>query len=158
MATANRLCEACVELFDVDGAAISMIVDGTTRGTFGSSGPLSRRLDEYQFTYGEGPCLDAVGGRRPVLVGDLAAVTERRWPTFTGAVLDAGVRAVFALPIAIAATYVGALDLFRIQSAATPTLPAGGASLMVPHAHQWRTVGHTPALRGTSGWTRHGHE
>lgn len=27
------------------------------RGTFGSSGQLSRTLDELQFTYGQGPCL-----------------------------------------------------------------------------------------------------
>ena len=85
---------------------------GSSVGTFGSSGELSRRLDEFQFTYGEGPCLDAVSSGRPVLVGDFQALEGQRWPAFGRAVLDAGVRAVYALPVVIARSPVGALDLF----------------------------------------------
>lgn len=110
---ADRLCAACVDLLEVDGAAISLIDAGTSQGTFGSSGPLSRRLDELQFTFGEGPCLDAVASGRPVLIGDVADLDEGRWPAFTRAVSDSGVQAVFALPVSIARTPVGALDLFR---------------------------------------------
>lgn len=110
---ANRLCVACVDLLDVDGAAISLMYLGATQGTFGSSGALSRRLDEFQFTFGEGPCLDAVAAGRPVLVADIGNPNERRWPTYAAAVLAAQIRAVFALPIAVAATPVGVLDLFR---------------------------------------------
>jgi hypothetical protein len=112
---ANELCRACVDLLGVDGAAISFMQDGASHGTFGSSGELSRRLDEFQFTLGQGPCLDAVSHARPVLVPDLAAITEQRWPAFAGAVLDAGVRAVFAFPVSVAAIPVGAIDLFCYQ-------------------------------------------
>jgi GAF domain/ANTAR domain len=110
---ADLLCQACVDLLEVDGAAISISLDVATRGTFASSNDLSRRLDELQFTFGEGPCMEAVAHGQPVLVHDLDQNKETRWPAFTGAVLDAGVRAVFALPVAISATTVGALDLFR---------------------------------------------
>jgi hypothetical protein len=113
LAAADSLCRACVELFHVDGASISLVHEGATRGTFGSSGELSRRLDEFQFTFGEGPCLDAVSEGRPVLVTDIGRGTEQRWPAFAESVLDAGVQAVFALPTAIAATPIGVLDLFR---------------------------------------------
>lgn len=127
LAAANELCRACVDLLEVDGAAVSLMYEGSTRGTFGSSGELSRRLDEFQFTFGEGPCLDAVSNGRPVLVSDLAAKTEHRWPAFAGAVLDAGVRAVFALPISIAAVPVGAIDLFcHDPGALTPDRLTGG--------------------------------
>jgi hypothetical protein len=112
LSAADRLCHACVKLLDVDGAAVSLLQSGSTRGTFGSSGDLSRRLDEYQFIYGEGPCLDAVSSGRPVLVSDFRNLAEQRWPAFGRAVLDSGVRAVFALPVAIAHSPVGALDLF----------------------------------------------
>lgn len=112
LSAADRLCHACVELLGVDGAAISLMHDGATQGTFGSSGELSRRLDEFQFTFGEGPCLDAVRSNRPVLVGDCADPEDGRWPAYTGAVLATGVRAVFALPVAVASVSVGALDLF----------------------------------------------
>jgi hypothetical protein len=60
LSAADRLCHACVELLGVDGAAVSLMYEGSSQGTFGSSGELSRRLDEFQFTFGEGPCLDAV--------------------------------------------------------------------------------------------------
>jgi hypothetical protein len=110
---ANRLCHACVDLLEVDGASISLMHEGTTRGTFGSSSSTSRRLDEFQFTYGEGPCLDAVRDGGPVLVADLADPAELRWPAFREAVLGTGICAVFALPVAVAFAHVGALDLYN---------------------------------------------
>lgn len=116
LAAADRLCLACVELLDVDGASISLIEGGTIQGTFGSSGQLGRTLDELQFTYGQGPCLDAVAQRRPVLVPDLGAPTEDRWPALAEAILGHGISAVFALPVSVASTPVGALDLFRRSS------------------------------------------
>jgi transcriptional regulator with GAF, ATPase, and Fis domain len=113
LAAAHELCLACVGLFGVDGAAVSIIHEGSTRGTFGSSNQASRRVDEYQFTFGEGPCLDAAATRRAVLVADLDSPTGRRWPGFTGAALSDGIHGVFALPIMVASVCVGALDLFR---------------------------------------------
>jgi hypothetical protein len=113
LAAADRLCEACVRLLDVDGASISLMYEGSTRGTFGSSGPMSRTLDELQFTYGEGPCLDAVRDGRAVLVPDFDDAAEVRWPGFSEALLNAGVSAVFAFPVSVARDHVGALDLFR---------------------------------------------
>ena len=76
---ADRLCEACVGLLDVDAAAISLVFDGANVGTLGASDPRARTYDELQFIVGEGPCLDSVGRRRPVLVGDLADPAEHRW-------------------------------------------------------------------------------
>lgn len=113
LGAADRLCRACVDLLDVDGASISVADHATTRGTFGSSSELSRRMDEYQFTFGEGPCLDAVRQGVPVLVADLSDTTHHSWPAFSGAVMERGVRAVFALPVAVASSPVGALDLFN---------------------------------------------
>jgi hypothetical protein len=110
---ADRLCLACVDLLGVDGAAVSVIHDGATHGTFGSSGDLSRHLDELQFTFGEGPCLDAVLEGQPVMAPDLRDRDENRWPTFAGAAMERGVHAVFALPVSLARSRVGALDLFR---------------------------------------------
>ena len=110
---ANSLCHACVDLLEVDGASISLMHEGTSRGTFGSSNDLSRRLDSLQYTLGEGPCLDAVRDGRPVLASDLSDPEDQRWPAFRDAMLESGVCAVFALPVAVASSYVGALDLFR---------------------------------------------
>jgi hypothetical protein len=112
---ANGLCEACVELFDVDAAAISLVFDGANVGTLGHSGGPALEYDELQFTIGEGPCLDSVSNRRPVLVGDLADRRELRWPLYGPAMLEMSIRGVFAMPVVVAGEYVGALDLFRSE-------------------------------------------
>jgi len=112
---ADRLCDACVLLFDIDAAAISLVFDGASSGTLGSSGPPARTYDELQFTLGEGPCLDSVSGRTPVLVADLADPDEARWPIYGPALLSHQIRGVFAMPVLVAGEHVGALDLFRAQ-------------------------------------------
>ena len=84
---ADRLCAACVELFDVDAAAISLIFDGANTGTLGASSGPARLYDELQFTLGEGPCLESVAQRAPVLVTDLADQTDSRWPAYAPAML-----------------------------------------------------------------------
>ena len=113
LAVADSLCHACVDLLEVDGAAISLVTLGVTQGTFGSSNALSRRLDEYQFTFGEGPCLDSARDAHPVHVADLGAPGEERWPAYAPAVLGEGVHAVYALPVIVSSTVMGVLDLFR---------------------------------------------
>jgi hypothetical protein len=112
---ADQLCKACVVLLDVDGAAISLIFDGANSGTLGSSGAPARMYDELQFTLGEGPCLDSVTGRIPVLVVDLADPEEVRWPAYGPAMLGHQIRGVTAIPIVVAGEFVGALDLFRAR-------------------------------------------
>jgi hypothetical protein len=112
---ADRLCEACVSLFDIDAAAISLVFDGASSGTLGSSGAPARTYDELQFTLGEGPCLDSVSTRSPVLVADLADPDESRWPIYGPALLSYEIRGVFAMPVLVAGEHVGALDLFRAE-------------------------------------------
>ena len=126
-AIAYRLCTACVELLDVDGAALSMIYDGVLSRSLGSSSPLSGELDELQFTFGEGPCLESASRAAPVLVADLNDAGAQRWPAFASAAAKRGVRAVFALPVAVAGFPIGALDLYRNRSGAlNPDMLAGG--------------------------------
>lgn len=113
VAAADRLCGACVVLFGIDAAAISLVFDGTNAGTLGASGALARRYDELQFTIGEGPCLDAVAHHAPVVVVDLADPDETRWPAYGSAMLAQQIRSVYAMPVMLAGEYIGALDLFH---------------------------------------------
>jgi ANTAR domain/GAF domain len=115
VAAADRLCEACVVLLDVDAAAISLVFDGASSGTLGASGAPARAYDELQFTLGEGPCLDSVARRIPILAVDLADPREARWPAYGPAMLAHQIRGVFAMPVVVAGEYVGALDLFRAR-------------------------------------------
>jgi hypothetical protein len=112
-AVADRLCAACVDLLEVDGAAVSIAQDGGFSRSLGASNALSRELNEVQFTLGEGPALEAMSATGPVLLADLHAESETRWPVFVGDALARGVRAVFALPVSVASLQIGALDLYR---------------------------------------------
>jgi hypothetical protein len=52
----------------------------------------------------------------PVLIADLAGIggwPPSRWPMFTAAVVEAGARAVFVLPLQLGAIRVGVLLLYR---------------------------------------------
>jgi len=126
-AVADRLCAACVELLEVDGAALSVIYDGGLSRSLGSSSVLSGELDELQFTLGEGPCLESASRAAPVLVADLNDAVADRWPAFASAAAERGVRAVFALPVAVVGFPIGALDLYRNRPGAlTAEMLAGG--------------------------------
>ena len=102
-----------MNLFDVDAAAISLVFDGANAGTLGASGESARMYDELQFTLGEGPCLESVARRVPVVVTDLADPTDKRWTAYGPTMLANDIRFVFAMPVVVAGEHVGALDLFR---------------------------------------------
>ena len=118
-----------MELFHVDAAAISLVFDGANTGTLGSSGEHARTCDELQFLIGEGPCLDSVTRRAPVVVLDLADPNEGRWPVYGPAMLDLKVRGVYAMPVVVAGEYVGALDLFRAQPGSLDDVQVSGAAV-----------------------------
>ncbi len=115
VSAADQLCVACVELFGVDAAAVSITVSGSNTGTLGVSSPQARIFDEVQFTLGEGPCLDAVTARDLVAVADLSLDAESRWTAYAPAMLAHHIRCVYSVPLVVAGAYVGALDLFRAQ-------------------------------------------
>jgi hypothetical protein len=92
-----------------------MTADGV-HGMAAASDPATERIEELQFTLGEGPCVDAFAARRPVLIPELDMAALHRWPAYTPAVTDAGVRAVFAFPLQVGAARLGVLDVFRSRS------------------------------------------
>ncbi|MPZ82548.1 MAG: GAF domain-containing protein [Actinophytocola sp.] len=110
----DRLCAACLSALPVSGVGVAlMTVDGPSGVVLAVTDERARQLEELQFALGEGPCVEASGGGRPVLEPDLVATGTPRWPRFGAAVLDAGVHAVFAFPMRVGAIRVGVLDLYR---------------------------------------------
>jgi hypothetical protein len=83
------------------------------RGSLCTTDGVSELIEEMQYTFGEGPCVDAYQLDQVVAEPDLADPAERRWPAFTPRVLAAGVRAVFAFPLRAGAVRLGALNLYR---------------------------------------------
>ena len=114
-AAPERICELCVEMLDVTGAGISMVTESGNRGVVCSTDVVSARIEDLQFTLGEGPCVDAVHSGAPVLIPDFDApgLALERWPAFIKGAAAAGAGAVFAFPLRIGAISVGAIDLYR---------------------------------------------
>jgi len=67
--------------------------------TAAASGPLVRRVDEHQYTTGEGPCLESLRTGEIRCSPSLAADT--RWPRFRQPTLDEGVVSCLSLPLVI---------------------------------------------------------
>jgi len=109
----RRICQAAVTTLSASGAGVTVMTGDGVQGVSAASDSDSGRLEELQFTLGEGPCLEAYGSRRPVLVPNLADGALTRWPAYAPAVAQAGVRAVFAFPLQIGAARLGVLDVFR---------------------------------------------
>jgi hypothetical protein len=109
----RRLCSAAVRALPMWGAGLSLMSEGGVRGVAAASDEASERIDELQFTLGEGPCMDAFTSRRPVLEPDLDTGGKSRWPVYSAAVHAEGVRAAFAFPLQVGAARLGVLDLYR---------------------------------------------
>jgi GAF domain-containing protein len=109
-----RLCAECRSAMSISGAGVAlMTADGPSGVVLGATDRRARQLEELQFSLGEGPCVEASRTGRPVFQPDLAESGSTRWPGFVAAVLDIGVRAVFAFPLRVGAIHVGILDLWR---------------------------------------------
>jgi GAF domain-containing protein len=110
----QRLCELCASVACVTGVAVSL-ASASARSTVCATDEVAERLEELQDTVGEGPRVQALQGKRSVLVADLAR-ERARWPGFAPGAWEAGVRAVFVLPLRMGALHLGALSLYRTES------------------------------------------
>lgn len=132
----RRIGETCISLLSVDRAAITMMAGPDRQEPVWASDAVAARLDELQFGLGEGPCVQAFSERRPVLVPNLADVSDSRWPTFATEAMATPVRAVYVFPIQVGAIAVGVLDLYRDDPGMLDTDVLGSA-LQVADAALW---------------------
>jgi GAF domain-containing protein len=81
---------------------------GGSPTTVASSGPLAEAVDERQYEFDHGPCLEAVRTGHVVLVSDLTV--DERWPEYGPAALEAGVRSSLSVPLLVDGRSVGAFN------------------------------------------------
>ena len=156
-ALAMRICRACVDGLDVDGAAISLLTAGAARQTLAATDAVAELLEDLQFTFNEGACMEAARTGNPVLVGDLRHSGEvERWPMFAAAVLErSAVRAVFALPLQWGAVNLGVLDLYRLQPGALDDAQLRDAIAAADAAALMMLGLRTDPDQGGGGWLDH---
>ena len=134
--TGARLCEVCVEVVGVTGAGIMLMAGDAPRASVCSSDATSARIEDLQYTLGEGPCIEAHRDGRAVAVVDLS-VARTRWPAFTPAAVGAGARAVFGFPMRVGAVRLGALNLYRDRTGPLPGESHLNALVMAEVAARW---------------------
>ncbi len=121
-ALAQKICQACVDGLDIDGAAISLLTASSSRETLWATDATAERLEDLQFSLTEGACMEAATTGRPVFVPDLHHDAHTaRWPIFAAAVAEQTlVGAVFALPLQWGTINLGVLDLYRRAPGSMP--------------------------------------
>lgn len=113
----QRLCRTATDDLVASGVGITLVSAEGEMVTVAASGTRAAHLEALQLELGEGPCVEAFGSRRPVLVADLEDGSVNQWPGYAPAALEEGVRAVFALPLQVGAARLGALDIYRDEAA-----------------------------------------
>jgi GAF domain-containing protein/ANTAR domain-containing protein len=121
----DALCERAARDAVADGAAVAVVTrHAHTRELVYATDTIAARLDELQFTLGEGPCLDAYLDDEPQFHPNLDNVTRTsRWPTFAAEATALGVHTLFAFPVPGArrsARPVGVLELYRRTAGGLP--------------------------------------
>ncbi len=94
------------------GAGIS-IMSGHNRGPVCSSSEGVRRLEDLQFSLGEGPCHGAYITGTTIAEPDLANRTHVNWPNYRPPALDLGACAVFAFLLHLGAGIIAVLAVYH---------------------------------------------
>ncbi|MFG2778321.1 ANTAR domain-containing protein [Streptomyces prunicolor] len=150
------VCTAAVAALPVGGAGLSAMSRTAASHPLCSTDDISEQLEELQLTLGEGPCVDAFLDGSAVLTPDLlTGQLQDRWAVFADAALEAGARAVFALPLQVGAISPGVLDLYAdVPTVLDPEQLADAlafadlATLLLLDARIDETGGPAPADRG----------
>lgn len=99
---------------EIDHAGISIAHRGGTVETKAATSELVQRLDQLQYSLGEGPCLHAIESDPIVVVND--AVSDLRWPRFVKAAVDLGLRSLLGVRLYLDEHSRGGLNLYSTSS------------------------------------------
>ena len=117
-----------VTLRAVSGSeAVSItLIEGDRATTASSTSDLALRLDERQYEYDEGPCLDAARGGEIMHVPDMAS--EQRYPEYAPRALELGIQSSVSVPLPVQQAVIGALNIYATRPHAFDPVAVEAAS------------------------------
>src|SRR5215218_8011290 len=95
------------------GAGVS-IMERRRRRSSGSTDSRVQAADALQYEFDEGPCLEAASNREVVRSDDLTE--DARWPRWTAAAVDLGLRSVLSAPLIAGDRSMGAIKVYAEQT------------------------------------------
>ena len=105
---------AVVEMIPAtDTCGVLLIGKGRKFSSLYGTSDLIYKLDALQEEFGEGPCISAAVDELIVRTDDFAQ--EQRWPRYSPAMVDLGVRSGLSFKLYTGATTAGALNLFSLR-------------------------------------------
>ncbi|WP_050514194.1 MULTISPECIES: ANTAR domain-containing protein [Streptomyces] len=104
----RRWAQRCAQALELEGIAASLNSE-----LVWFSDDTSARLEDAQFTLGQGPGLAPDFDQVPYQVADLDQAADERWPQFAAEARKFGVRAVFVWPLRAGAARFGTLTGYR---------------------------------------------
>lgn len=107
----TSLADRCVSVLGVSAAGVMFASPAEELRLVASSSETMQVVELFELQAQEGPCLDAYRTGERVRHERLRAGTGR-WPRFSLVALEAGFESVFALPLRLRDTTIGALNLF----------------------------------------------
>ncbi|HEV2087695.1 MAG TPA: GAF and ANTAR domain-containing protein [Cryptosporangiaceae bacterium] len=105
---------ACTDLLGAVGTGVILVDPRGGARVVSASDDRARFVELLQTHAEQGPCVECIQSGRLVSVPDLAAAAER-WPEFTPAAVQAGYRAIHAIPLHLDGRTVGGLNLLYSQ-------------------------------------------
>ena len=110
----HEIVQTTHAIFDVDGAGLMLADAEHQLRNVAVSDDRLRHLEELQVRHHEGPCIAAFDDKELIGVEDLAE--DARWPLFSAAAVDRGVRAVLASPLPYNQDAVGVVTVLSEQA------------------------------------------
>ena len=108
------------------------LVTGKKVVTPAATNELVERIDQIQYTTGQGPCLDAAAHHETVRSDDLKA--EDRWPRFARKTADLGVLSMLSFQLFVEAETFGALNFYADHANAFNSDSESTGMLLASHA------------------------
>jgi hypothetical protein len=112
----ERLCILATMQIPCDGAAVVATAQGLPAGVLASAGDCAREATTAEFDLGEGPAFESTLTDRPVLIDHLDARTTAAWPVVGAQLIDAGISAIFTLPLRLGAIRLGVTHVIRLEA------------------------------------------
>ena len=113
-------------IFDVDGAGLMLADTDHQLRNVAVSDERFGHLEDLQVEHGEGPCIAAFTDKE--LIGAEDLTTDTRWPLFSQAAVERGVRAVLASPLPYNQDAVGVVAV--LSEDRHPWSPEGELALL----------------------------